>query len=195
MDSILNSKIKSTRKGYNQTLNTRAYSTKTTGNEIKKELTSYQIYKGQRRLSKISEVNPLAQDFITHYVKTYEDTADDNFSVLDLETVELIKHNSIQMPVCITHKTTNDSNARRWHYQVNTSNLDSDNLELIYNDVNEMFKDFMIKITLRSEGRYNNRFIFVHNLGGLFIYKNLVQLYGDKISCLINDGIKYISIS
>ena len=61
-----------------------------------------------------------------------------------------------------------------------------------------MFKDLMNKITRNKLSRFNNRTIFVHNLGGfdgIFIHKALVEIYGTKITCLLDDSNKYVSIT
>ena len=61
-----------------------------------------------------------------------------------------------------------------------------------------MFKEFMDSVTYNKKSRFNNRTIFVHNLGrfdGIFIHRALVDLYGSKVDCAIDDSNAYVSIT
>ena len=101
------------------------------------------------------------------------------------------------IPVCITHTVSERPDYCKY-YQINSDNLNSNSLKLINADVTAMFKDLMDNITSRVDNRSNNRVIFVHNLGGfdgIFIHKALVNLYGKKVECLIDDSNSYISIT
>ena len=152
-------------------------------------------------MDKIKEENPLTDNFILHFDKDFADTSDENFATLDLETVRLPQHNDIQIPVCITHCSgdiLDNRKSNNKYYQIATDNLTSVDLSLIQKDVTKMFKDLMNKITRNKLSRFNNRTIFVHNLGGfdgIFIHKALVEIYGTKITCLLDDSNKYVSIT
>lgn len=114
--------------------------------------------------------------------------------------MKLPQHKNIQIPVCITHTVSNRLDYCKY-YQINTSPagyLESEDLNIINKDVTEMFKELMTDISSRKDTRFNNRIIFAHNLGGfdgIFIHKQLVELYGNKTECLIDDSNKYIAIT
>ena len=173
--------------------------------EDEKEITEYFKTRDKERkkefMDKIKEENPLTDNFILHFDKDFADTSDENFATLDLETVRLPQHNDIQIPVCITHCSgdiLDNRKSNNKYYQIATDNLTSVDLSLIQKDVTKMFKDLMNKITRNKLSRSNNRTIFVHNLGGfdgIFIHKALVEIYGTKITCLLDDSNKYVSIT
>ena len=149
--------------------------------------------------------NPKVKDFITTFDKTFEDSNLENFSTFDLETVKLpaMPHNNIQMPVCITHcsgdlEENRKSNNKYYQLKDPIKTLNSKDLSEINQSVTNMFKEFMQSVTCSKKSRFNNRTIFVHNLGGfdgIFIHRALVDLYGDKVDCAIDDSNNYVYIT